>query len=205
MSRFSFKIHATDGKARAGTIRIVRGDIRTPAFMPVGTAATVKAMRPEEVQSIRRRHHPRQYVSSDAAPGRGTGGEAGRAAPLHGLGWADPDRQRRLSGDEPQRADQGQRGRGDLRQPSRRVAAFAQPRAVDGGADLARRGHRHGVRSIGENDRHARGAARGDGAVDALGAAVARGVRRAWAIPARCSGSSRAGSTRPCAGKAPTR
>jgi len=47
--RFQFDIHATDGKARAGTIRMRRGDIRTPAFMPVGTAATVKAMRPEDV------------------------------------------------------------------------------------------------------------------------------------------------------------
>jgi queuine tRNA-ribosyltransferase len=42
---------ATDGAARAGTIATVRGEIRTPAFMPVGTAATVKAMRPEEVRA----------------------------------------------------------------------------------------------------------------------------------------------------------
>ncbi len=51
MSRFDFTIHATDGKARAGTIAMQRGEIRTPAFMPVGTAATVKAMRPEEVRA----------------------------------------------------------------------------------------------------------------------------------------------------------
>ena len=49
--RFAFTIHATDGKARAGTIRMQRGDIRTPTFMPVGTAATVKAMRPAEVRA----------------------------------------------------------------------------------------------------------------------------------------------------------
>ncbi|MFD1103443.1 tRNA guanosine(34) transglycosylase Tgt [Sphingobium olei] len=49
--RFSFSIDATDGKARAGVIRMRRGDIRTPAFMPVGTAATVKAMRPAEVRA----------------------------------------------------------------------------------------------------------------------------------------------------------
>ncbi|QPC99902.1 tRNA guanosine(34) transglycosylase Tgt [Qipengyuania soli] len=48
--RFQFDIHATDGKARTGTIRMTRGDIRTPAFMPVGTAATVKAMKPETVR-----------------------------------------------------------------------------------------------------------------------------------------------------------
>ncbi len=49
-TRFTFDIHARDGKARAGTIRMLRGDIRTPAFMPVGTAATVKAMKPETVR-----------------------------------------------------------------------------------------------------------------------------------------------------------
>ena len=51
MTRFSFSISATDGAARTGTIRMNRGEIRTPAFMPVGTAATVKAMRPEEVRA----------------------------------------------------------------------------------------------------------------------------------------------------------
>ncbi|WP_118857560.1 tRNA guanosine(34) transglycosylase Tgt [Sphingomonas mesophila] len=51
MTRFDFSIHATDGKARTGTIAMPRGEIRTPAFMPVGTAATVKAMKPESVRS----------------------------------------------------------------------------------------------------------------------------------------------------------
>ncbi len=49
--RFQFDIHASDGKARTGTIRMRRGEIRTPAFMPVGTAATVKAMKPETVRA----------------------------------------------------------------------------------------------------------------------------------------------------------
>ena len=47
---FSFKIAATDGAARCGTITNARGEIRTPAFMPVGTAGTVKAMLPESVR-----------------------------------------------------------------------------------------------------------------------------------------------------------
>lgn len=47
--RFSFDLHTTDGAARTGVIRTPKGDIRTPAFMPVGTAATVKAMLPESV------------------------------------------------------------------------------------------------------------------------------------------------------------
>jgi len=49
VSSSSFTLHATDGLARAGTIETPRGAIRTPAFMPVGTAATVKAMMPESV------------------------------------------------------------------------------------------------------------------------------------------------------------
>ena len=49
VDRFSFSLNATDGKARTGVIHTPRGDIRTPAFMPVGTAATVKAMLPESV------------------------------------------------------------------------------------------------------------------------------------------------------------
>jgi queuine tRNA-ribosyltransferase len=49
--RFAFSIAATDGAARTGVIKMQRGEIRTPAFMPVGTAATVKAMRPAEVRA----------------------------------------------------------------------------------------------------------------------------------------------------------
>jgi len=47
--RFDFIIAATDGAARTGAIRMQRGTIRTPAFMPVGTAATVKGMKPADV------------------------------------------------------------------------------------------------------------------------------------------------------------
>jgi queuine tRNA-ribosyltransferase len=48
---FSFTVAATDGAARTGVIRMARGEIRTPAFMPVGTAATVKAMKPADVRA----------------------------------------------------------------------------------------------------------------------------------------------------------
>ncbi|HEY5458704.1 MAG TPA: tRNA guanosine(34) transglycosylase Tgt [Sphingomicrobium sp.] len=51
MTRFQFDIHATDGSARTGAITMMRGEIRTPAFMPVGTAATVKAMKPDGVRA----------------------------------------------------------------------------------------------------------------------------------------------------------
>ena len=48
---FTYSVAATDGKARTGAIKTPRGEIRTPAFMPVGTAATVKAMLPDSVRA----------------------------------------------------------------------------------------------------------------------------------------------------------
>lgn len=51
MGSFSFQLAARDGAARTGTISTPRGEIRTPAFMPVGTAATVKAMLPDSVRA----------------------------------------------------------------------------------------------------------------------------------------------------------
>jgi queuine tRNA-ribosyltransferase len=48
---FRFELQARDGRARCGIIHTPRGEIRTPAFMPVGTAGTVKAMLPENVRA----------------------------------------------------------------------------------------------------------------------------------------------------------
>ncbi|MFC0283363.1 tRNA guanosine(34) transglycosylase Tgt [Camelimonas abortus] len=49
---FSFELRARDGRARSGVITTAHGQIRTPAFMPVGTAATVKAMYPQQVKEL---------------------------------------------------------------------------------------------------------------------------------------------------------
>ncbi len=49
---FSFELLATDGQARRGVVKTARGDIRTPAFMPVGTAGTVKAMYMDQVKDL---------------------------------------------------------------------------------------------------------------------------------------------------------
>ncbi|MCO5093078.1 tRNA guanosine(34) transglycosylase Tgt [Bosea sp. (in: a-proteobacteria)] len=49
---FAFHVAARDGAARTGEIRMPRGVIRTPAFMPVGTAATVKGMYPDQVRAL---------------------------------------------------------------------------------------------------------------------------------------------------------
>lgn len=50
---FDFRLSATDGSARAGTLTTPHGDVRTPAFMPVGTAGTVKGLVMEEVEALR--------------------------------------------------------------------------------------------------------------------------------------------------------
>lgn len=52
MSRMQFQVSATDGAARRGTLRFERGSVETPAFMPVGTYGTVKAMTPEEIREL---------------------------------------------------------------------------------------------------------------------------------------------------------
>ncbi|MEM7776876.1 MAG: tRNA-guanine transglycosylase, partial [Pseudomonadota bacterium] len=49
-SAFGFVLEATDGRARSGQVLTSRGAVRTPAFMPVGTAATVKALYPGQVK-----------------------------------------------------------------------------------------------------------------------------------------------------------
>ena len=52
MSGIAFIVAAKDGAARTGVIEMPRGQIRTPAFMPVGTQATVKMMYPEQVRAL---------------------------------------------------------------------------------------------------------------------------------------------------------
>ncbi len=52
MTALSFTLAATDGRARAGTMRLAHGDVPTPIFMPVGTYGTVKAMTPDELDLL---------------------------------------------------------------------------------------------------------------------------------------------------------
>jgi queuine tRNA-ribosyltransferase len=49
---FDFQIHAAEGAARAGTLTLPHGEVKTPVFMPVGTQATVKTLTPEEVEGL---------------------------------------------------------------------------------------------------------------------------------------------------------
>jgi queuine tRNA-ribosyltransferase len=52
MRRVSHLLEASDGRARAARLRLPRGELETPAFLPVGTLATVKAVTPEELERL---------------------------------------------------------------------------------------------------------------------------------------------------------
>ena len=47
-----FNLEATDGTARTGTLRTAHGDVRTPAFMPVATVGSVKALDPDDLRTL---------------------------------------------------------------------------------------------------------------------------------------------------------
>ena len=64
-----FELEATDGAARAGVLHTAHGDVRTPAFMPVGTKATVKTVDPDE----RRRGFGRALLAAAEAWAREQG------------------------------------------------------------------------------------------------------------------------------------
>ena len=88
MGAFPFSITASDGAARTGVLRTPRGDIQTPAFMPVGTAGTVKALTMDQVRSTGAQIILGNTVHLMLRPG------AERVARLGGLhrfcGWEGP-------------------------------------------------------------------------------------------------------------------
>ena len=89
---FAFTLKAQDGRARLGEIATPRGAIRTPAFMPVGTAATVKAMLPETVRATGADIILANTYHLMLRPGAERIAKLGGLASLHGLGRADPHR-----------------------------------------------------------------------------------------------------------------
>ena len=98
---FQLTIHATDGRARRGVLQTRAGKIDTPAFMPVGTQASVKSLTPEEV-----RQTGAQIILNNAyhlylRPGVELIERLGRAAPLPGVGRRHPHRQRRVPDFQP--------------------------------------------------------------------------------------------------------
>ena len=66
----AFELQATDGAARAGMLRTAHGDLRTPAFMPVGTKATVKSVDPRELATSAPRSCSATRTTCTSAPAR---------------------------------------------------------------------------------------------------------------------------------------
>ena len=176
-ARFAFTIAARDGRARAGTIRMRRGEIRTPAFMPVGTAATVKAMKPADVRASGADIILGNTYHLMLRPG------AERIARLGGLhkfmGW-----------ERPILTDSGGyqvMSLSDLAKVTEDGVAFASH--LDGSRHLLTPERSMEIQALLGSDivmafdqlvktnREPRGAGRGDGALDALGPALARRLR----------------------------
>ena len=156
VSRFTFAIYGDRRRcAHAASSHMPRGDIRTPAFMPVGTAATVKAMRPEEVRATGADIILGNTYHLMLRPG------AERVARLGGLhhfmGWERPILTD-CGGYQVMCLSELARSlrRVSPSQPPRRLAAIANPRAVDGGPAAARLRYRHAVRPARADDVDAR-------------------------------------------------
>ncbi len=80
-----FEVSARDGAARAGILVTAHGEIATPAFMPVGTRAAVKAMSPGELWAMGYRLVLANAYHLALRPGAESGARAGRAGAIHGL------------------------------------------------------------------------------------------------------------------------
>ena len=93
-----FTVFAEDGPARRGRLETAHGVVETPCFMPVGTAATVKAMKPEEVAATGAKIILGNTYHLMLRPDGGAHRRARRPAQIHELAGRDPDRQRRLPG-----------------------------------------------------------------------------------------------------------
>ena len=209
MTRFAFSIAATDGAARTGAIAMQRGEIRTPAFMPVGTAATVKAMKPEGVRASGADIILGNTYHLMLRPG------AERVAQLGGLhkfmNWdrpilTDSGGYQVMSLSELTKvSDEGVRFNSHL-DGSRHMLSRRNARSRSSGCSAATSSWQFDELVPARRQRGE--AARGDGAVDALGEAVARRVRpRRRACRARGHVRHPAGRARRrhCASNRPTR
>ena len=104
-SKFGFELLHEDAGSRARTARFTtpHGVVETPAFMPVGTQGTVKGVDPGRLRETGAQMILANTYHLSLRPGEQTVAALGRTAFVHGLGRADPHRQRRLSSFQPGR------------------------------------------------------------------------------------------------------
>ena len=190
-----FTVLGEDGPARRGRHRPAHGAIETPA----SCRSAPRHGQGDEARGCRRdrrRDHPRQHLSPDAAPRRRSASRA-----LGGL-------HRFMDWPRPILTDSGgfqvmslanlRKHRRARRAPSARIStarACADARALDRDPAPARLRHHHGARRVHPASRDPRAIARVDGALDALGGALAAAFAAA-ARPRRCSASCRAACIR---------
>ncbi len=166
-----FELLATDGAARTGRLTTPHGVVRTPAFMPVGTAGAMKGMHWREVREAGADIVLGNTYHLMLRPGAERIAALGGLQTVHRLERADADGFRRLPGDVAVGPAQGQRARRHLPLAYRRRQGRAVAGALDRGAALPRLGHRHADgrmrAAAGRAGRHRAG----DAAVAALGRA----------------------------------
>ena len=155
------------------------GDVPTPAFMPVGTKATVKSLHPDEVRDAGARILLGNTYHLHFRPGEELIAELGGLHAVHGLGRADPDRLGRLPGLLAARHDARRRRRGrHVPVGLRRRGGPLHARARRGDPGEARLGRRDVPGRLPAGRRFARRAREGGAADDPLGDAPARGSPR---------------------------
>ncbi len=124
---FDFEIHKESGAARLATYTTPHGAIQTPAFVAVGTQATVKSLTPEQVQQAGIQVIFNNTYHLYLRPGPEVIAAMGGLHRLHAVGSSHPDRQRRLPGFLARREHRAWGGQDRQHLPRRGVAPDAAP------------------------------------------------------------------------------
>ena len=140
-----FTSMAVDGAsaARLGRLETPHGLVETPAFMPVGTQATVKGLTPDQLRATGTRMLLANTYHLALAARRRDGRRSGRAPCVHGLGRSDPDRFGRVPGIQPGGSEPDHGPWRDLSISHRRsfIGIDARTRHGHSGSTRGRRGH----------------------------------------------------------------
>ena len=132
LARFELLSEDTATRARRGRLHLPHGVVETPIFMPVGTAATVKGLGPDDLEAVSARIILGNTYHLMLRPGSESGEGAGGAPQVHVLAAAAAHRLRGLPGLQPRGASADHRGGGDVQGSPRRFDACAHARAIHG-------------------------------------------------------------------------
>ena len=200
MNSMKFELLTTDGAARRGRMTFPRGTVETPAFMPVGTYGSVKAMTPRDLREIGAEIILGNTFHLYLRPGLDVMGSSA-ACTSSSAGTAHPDRLRRIPGFLARAQAQDHRGRRDVRIAGRRLDGVPVAGGIDAHPAGARFRHRDDLRRVHAVSGHGEGGA------------TSMELRLRWAersrrarrrrIRTRCSASCRAACTGACAANRP--